>query len=93
MNMKTIWKYTLQPEIEIAIPVEAKILAVQEQHGEAQLWVLVNPQQPTQLRKFKSYGTGHKIPDEPGEYIGTFQLKNMCLVFHVFELSNGRKRR
>ncbi len=84
--MFTIWKYTLKPEIEISMPANSKILSVQEQHGEAQMWVLVNPEHPNVIRKFKSYGTGHTIDKQPGIFRGTFQLKNLGLVFHVFEI-------
>ena len=41
--MKTIWKWTLQPETTIDMPHGAKLLAVQEQRGEPHLWALVDP--------------------------------------------------
>ena len=31
-------------------------------------------------------GTGNPMPDEPGEYIATFQMHGGALVFHAFEL-------
>ena len=33
------------------------------------------------------YGTGHKVKDNPGKYINTFQVSNGNLVFHVFDES------
>jgi hypothetical protein len=83
--MKTIWKWTLQPETTINMPHGAKLLAVQEQRGEPQLWALVDPGAKTYPRTFRVYGTGHNLPDDPGKYVGTFQIQNEALVFHVFE--------
>jgi hypothetical protein len=83
--MKTIWKWTLQPETTINMPHGAKLLAVQEQRGEPQLWALVDPGAKTYPRTFRVYGTGHNLPDDPGQYVGTFQIHNEALVFHVFE--------
>lgn len=83
--MKTIWKYILQPETTVQMPREARILCVQEQHGNTCLWALVDPQQPRETRRFNTYGTGFDMPENPGQYIGTFQVESGRLVFHVFE--------
>ena len=85
--MKTIWKYTLEPETEIELPVLCKILKVDSQHGRAVMWAFVDPGVEREKRKFVVYGTGHDMPDNPGVYIGTFQLKGGDLVFHVFEVA------
>ena len=91
--MKTIWKWTLQRETTIDMPLGAKLLTVQEQHGEPQLWALVDPDAKTYQRTFRVYGTGHGLPDDPGEYVGTFQMHCGTLVFHVFEANTGDKAR
>jgi len=83
--MKEIWKWSLGPETIIEIPVGAKILTVQEQYGEPKLWALIDPTAAKESRRFLVYGTGHKITEENGIYIGTFQLDNGYLVFHAFE--------
>lgn len=83
--MKKIWKWTLQPETTIDMPHGAKLLAVQEQYGEPKLWALVDPYAKTYPRTFHIHGTGHDLPDEPGQYVGTFQMHGGTLVFHVFE--------
>jgi len=84
--MKSIWKWTLTPDSVIGMPSGSQVLTVQEQHGEPQLWALVDPTTPTKkLRRFRVYGTGFSMPDNPGEYIGTFQEHGGALVFHVFE--------
>jgi hypothetical protein len=90
--MKTIWKWTLQPETTIAVPRGAEILTVQAQHNEPQIWMLVDPNAETEERTFQIHGTGHDIPDAPGKYIGTFQLRGGALVLHAFETgTTGRK--
>jgi hypothetical protein len=85
-TMKTIWKWKLQPEIIINMPKSAKILTVQTQNNEPQIWALVDPNKKLYPRTFCVYGTGHKLPDNPGKYINTFQIDDKeKLVFHVFE--------
>ena len=86
-DMKTIWKFTLSPKCEIEMPKYAKILSVETQHNEAQMWVLVNPKEEPETRCFRCYGTGHEMPDYPGEYVGTFQINHGALVFHAFEVT------
>lgn len=86
--MKTIWKWTLKIETTIDMPAGAKLLAVQEQHGEPQLWALVDPGADKHPRTFHVHGTGRDLPDEPGQYVGTFQMRGGSMVFHVFEANN-----
>lgn len=84
-----IWKYRLNiiDEQQLFLPVDAKILTVQTQHGTCYLWTLVNEENTAkELRKIAIYGTGNPLPDNPGEYIGTFQMRGGDLVFHVFEV-------
>jgi hypothetical protein len=87
--MKTVWKFEIKPDdiIEISLPVGAKPLTVQEQNGGAQLWCLCNPNKTTyETRKFRLAGTGHIIYENILAFIGTFQLDNGSLVFHLFEV-------
>ena len=88
--MKTIWKWTLQIETTIDMPHGAKVLSVQMQHGKPQLWALVDPGAKKYPRTFHVHGTGHDLPDEPGQYVGTFQMNGGGLVFRVFEVNAGR---
>jgi hypothetical protein len=84
--MKTIWKFTLAAvdEQEVMMPLGAEVLAVQEQHGTAQAWAIVDPEQKA-LRPvhFSLRGTGNPLR-VVGRYVGTFQLKGGSLVFHAF---------
>lgn len=85
--MKTIWKYTLTPNCTLSIPKNAVILDIQEQDNQPRMWCLVDPKEEKIQRKFASYETGHAVPDKPGLYRGTFQIKKEGLVFHVFEVT------
>jgi len=89
---KTIWKFQLETKDDQMIVMHkgAKILCVQTQHEQPCLWVLVDANQKTDERYFEIFGTGHYIrwkTDKPyRKYIGTYQLTEGALVFHVFEI-------
>ncbi len=87
--MRTIHKFVLVPgnETRIKLPRSAKVLAVQVQYGNPQVWVELDTaiQGDWETRSFFVFGTGHQIPDHfQGQYVGTFQLDNGELVFHVY---------
>jgi len=84
--MKEIWKYKLEPRTELEMPEGARILSVQNQHEQPCLWALVEVSMPKVKRMFTIYGTGHSLPANPGNYLGTFQLQMGAFVFHVFEV-------
>lgn len=85
--MKTIWKYPIKPITVLQIPPDAKILCVQMQGSIPCIWALLDPHSSLTTRRcFRTVGTGHDVPDDPGEYIGTFQAFGGDLVFHVFEV-------
>ena len=81
-----IWKWTLLPGYEqtIEMPHGAKILDVQVQNGQPQLWALVDESAYKDRIKIGIYATGAPMPDDLGEYISTFQMNEGSLVFHVF---------
>ena len=83
--MKSIWKFLLEPDGSVAMPVGAEILTVQAQREEAYIWAVVDPEAPTLTRRFKTFATGEPITGDPGRYVGTFQISGGALVFHVFE--------
>jgi hypothetical protein len=84
--MKTIYKYAIQPEIDsFEMPVGAQVLTVQTKDNKPFIWAMVDPSEKADLRRFVPYGTGHLMPDDPGVYVGTFQLNGGALVFHLFE--------
>ena len=86
--MTTIWKWKLEVTDKqiLKLPTDAKMLCVQTQYDEPQIWALCDDKLDTkENRIITMHGTGNPIPANPGEYIGTFQIKNGLLCFHVFE--------
>jgi len=87
MSMKTIWKYELgiNDNQIIEMPADAQILTVQIQHGKPCMWCLIDAIYELKKRKIRIAGTGHTIIGFAGVYIGTYQLYDGDLVFHVFD--------
>ncbi|MEE9451060.1 MAG: hypothetical protein V3V72_13505 [Ignavibacteriaceae bacterium] len=91
---ETIWKFELETteDQKIEMPVNAKILTVQSQDEIPCLWALVDPSAKKEIRLFEVFGTGHPVGYDMGvnrNYIGTYQLQNGALVFHVFEYTGN----
>ena len=82
--MKTaIYKYEVQPgEFSHEIPGLIQLLTVQMRGDIPQFWAVVIPEAEPVTHKFHAYGTGHDLSDNPGRYIGTFQMD--WTVFHLF---------
>ena len=85
--MNSIWKYALEVNDEqyIDAPAGALSLCVQTQKGNPCIWFKVDPYKPKEKRRIITHGTGHSVPGTTGDYIGSYQLKDGDLVFHVFE--------
>ncbi len=85
-----VFKYTIPVEnyFSLSLPRGAKILTVQEQYNNPQIWALVDPNNRTEIRKFRLAGTGHLIQENTDslDYIGTFQLADGQFIGHVFEI-------
>lgn len=81
-----VWKYELKSVLsDLHMPVGAEILTVQLQHDQICLWAKVNVNAPKVKRTFQMIGTDHVIADDRVTYIGTVQLVDGNLVFHIFE--------
>ena len=88
--MKTIWKFELTPNRiqSVPLPTGAQILTVQTKGDNAPLlWALVDPEMPTQDRYLGIYTTNTAVPDDPGQYVGSFLLYEGSLEFHLFEMT------
>lgn len=87
--MKRVYKYPLdiQDEVVVIMPKGARVLSIQVQNGRPCLWAAVDPREMTlEERRFRIAGTGHPIQDDVVDgFIGTIQLYDGKLVFHVFE--------
>jgi hypothetical protein len=84
--METIWKYKITsiPDFEISLPLGANVLSIQMQNDYPTLWVLVDPSQPYEVRKFFKVGTGWPIRNMSAtKFIATIQKDG--LVWHYFE--------
>jgi len=85
--MKTIYKYKVNlGKTELRMPKGYKILSLQVQHGAPQIWALIDANETEQENfEVNVYGTGHSLPDDPGEHISTFKMDGGNLIFHAFK--------
>lgn len=83
--MKTIWKFPfgITDYQLINMPIEAKPLAVQLQTGIPCLWCLVETENQQKPHPVFVHGTGHEVTHGE-EYVGSFQMADGALVWHVF---------
>jgi hypothetical protein len=84
----TIYKYpvAMEDSFTLDLPVGSRPLSVQAQRGEPMLWVAITDSTRRERHRFYLRGTGHPLGEAKAErFIGTFQLENMGLVFHLFD--------
>ena len=89
-----VWKYPIvEPadHVVFEMPKNAWPLCVHIQHGVPCIWVAVDPTAELEKRTFLIVGTGHEFGDDVFGYIGSFQLANGLLVFHVFDTLGGEQ--
>ena len=91
-----IWKYPINTHdvnFVLEIPEGGKPLYFEVQKEIPTLWVLVNPEHKFEKRYFRIVGTGDIIEeDDTLKYIGTIQMADGDLIFHLFErLKNTRR--
>ena len=86
--MLTVWKFPVRwdDSFSAEMPKSAKVLTVQMQNSDPQMWALLDPTEPRRTRTFRLAGTGHLIKQAANEleYVDTFQTEG--LVFHLFEV-------
>lgn len=84
-----IFKYEipLETSFTLNLPVDCKILSFQVQRNVPCLWALVDPEKEPTTRHFKIIGTGHDFDYDRYKmtYIGTIQMADGDLVWHLFE--------
>lgn len=86
----TIWKYSLNvtDRQSLNMPIGSRLLTVQIQHGQLNLWALVDPKiEDREDRIILKRGTGRPIERHPGllVYISTVQDLGGNSVWHFFE--------
>lgn len=83
--MQTIYKTMLTETTHtLLLPRGAKLLSVHVQLGTPCIWALVDSSNEVVPLPIYVVGTGHVMPDDIGEFIGTFMIDNDTLVWHVF---------
>lgn len=88
--MHAVWKYIIpvgDEDFEVEMPRGTTLLSTQVQNGEVCLWALVTPTLPKEKRTFRIFGTGHPIPCLAYAYVGTVQMEEGKLAWHLFEWS------
>lgn len=94
--MRKIYKTQLKVRDSqvIAMPVGSQILTVQVQRGVICLWFSVDPEENQLIdRHIRIVGTGHPIIDEQVlQYIGTVQMAEGDLIWHIFEKPYGKEQ-
>jgi len=87
--MKTIYKYKVNLLDDTTIRGRiSKVLTVQYQQNTEQIvvWAEIDPYEEEADWLISSYGTGHAIPEDVGDYIGTIQFYTGELVAHYFAM-------
>ncbi len=92
--MLTIFKYPvpIEDHFNLELPKGAKILTVKIQRENPQLWAMVDSEAKKEKRYFRLAGTGHPLGEDYLKiikYIATFQIENLGLVFHLFEIKGS----
>ncbi len=67
------------------MPMFAKILHLNTQRDIPCLWAECDSDAEKRPRYYRIYGTGHPMLDSSDCYIGSFDMQNGALVFHVYE--------
>lgn len=87
--MTQIWKYPIKTTDSqyVFMPEGAEILTVQMQDEVPCIWAIVDPENEKIPRYLRIFGTGHNIKESIGKlsYVGTYQINEQNLVFHIFE--------
>lgn len=90
---KAIWKYVFPKvtnEQSIFMPKKAQILTVQAQNNEICIWALVDLTcLDLEPRTFMIVGTGDNVYKTNLDYIGTVQIFEGFLAFHIFEMKES----
>jgi len=86
--MKTIWKFPFEvtDTLRLSMPDGASIIHVGVQKGQPCIWAIVDPEAYVVPFTFYLRGTGHSLTGEEGVHIGSFQMYQGDLVFHLFEV-------
>lgn len=93
---KTVFKFAVEHDTAIQIPIGAEILHVDSQYGKVCVWALVDTRVDTETKTFMLFYTGENIPDaldlnfvgtaiQKGRSSGRDDIVSSDIVYHVFE--------
>lgn len=87
-NMLSVQKFVLKPkETVFEMPKSAKVLSIKKVGDDICFWAMIDDtDQDLIYRRFAYYFTGHKIPNQPMEYLGSEIMSGGKAEVHVFEL-------
>jgi len=90
--MKSIWKFRIPAtdKFMLSMPRGAEIIAFQAQDDKPYIWAIVDQGAEDEKREFILLGTGHEFEKVPSQYIGTAQILGGALVWHLFEIKEGK---
>lgn len=82
--MKKIFKYPMHVEsnFNVQLPCGAKILHFEAQGGYPMMWAEVHPEGEFENVRFHCHGTGHDVPEDGREFVGTVQIDSF--VWHFY---------
>ena len=90
--MLAVYKYTI-PMVdyaEVEMKIGSRILHIGDQGNRICVWALVNPDEGSEVRKFRVVETGSLVDETMYDlldgYVGTVSLFNGEVVEHVFEI-------
>lgn len=82
--MKVIWKQALRlSEVDYHLPLNAKLIHVAMQNLDVTVWFECDSNNHLVRRKIAIYATGNRMPDEPGQHVGT--VNDGDFVWHVYD--------
>ena len=86
-----------EPEFTVSLPIGTQILtaSIEGAHHTARLWIMFDPNQPLENRKFYLATTSRKVicdtPDVPLRHVASFAPPQSSLYFHLFEKEDAPK--
>jgi len=87
ITVEQIFKYSLDVNDyqTIRLPEKHEILSVQTQNNRPFMWIKVDASSNDCEVLIITHGTGHTVDEKAKKFIGTYQLDDGFLVFHVFQ--------
>lgn len=87
VTMRRVYKLpiSLNDHSEFVLPISARILTIQLQHGVPTMWYdFEDGDETVKTVRIRCAGTGHPIKGRTMPYFGTVQLNDGDLVLHYF---------